>query len=306
MVLEAVSAAVRALAEGKIGVPEPDPKTNASVIRYAPSFVPGKEPCGTTVVPHPYTADTLAKYLGGIYTKKDNERGRTRASDSVTAALGILELEERRIPGFSWENFKGQPIRKIIPACQELKKRYTEVVARSQKTAKQLAEERLAWAKAKEEQERIEKEERKAALKAQRAEAEAKRDKENKEKEEAARIASKERDRLEEERKENAKEVKTYAKRVDITAKQLAEQKKKAAYANTEQMVSCVVSELNRIAEPGGNLADHLKSLKNYKEDAEVNLRDRQKVWEALDNAATRLDRLKMYIESFNFKGRKV
>ena len=66
VVLEAVSAAVRALAEGKIEIPAPDPKTNDSVIRYAPSFVPGRKPSGTSEVPHPYTADTLAQTLGGV------------------------------------------------------------------------------------------------------------------------------------------------------------------------------------------------------------------------------------------------
>src|ERR1039458_1020421 len=43
VVLEAVSAAVRALAEGKIEIKDPDPKTRKDYVMYAPSYVPGKE-----------------------------------------------------------------------------------------------------------------------------------------------------------------------------------------------------------------------------------------------------------------------
>ena len=42
VVLEAVSAAVRALAEGKISIPAPEKDTPKKHLRYAPSFVPGK------------------------------------------------------------------------------------------------------------------------------------------------------------------------------------------------------------------------------------------------------------------------
>ena len=96
VVLEAVSAAVRALAEGKIEIPAPDPKTNASLIRYAPSYVPGKI-SSTSEVEHPYTAAALASFLGGIYLKPSKE-GRVDPQNSVMTALGILELEERKIP----------------------------------------------------------------------------------------------------------------------------------------------------------------------------------------------------------------
>jgi hypothetical protein len=42
---------------------------------------------------HPYTVDTLARFLGGVYIKPSDKT----AQDSIPAALGILELEERGV-----------------------------------------------------------------------------------------------------------------------------------------------------------------------------------------------------------------
>jgi hypothetical protein len=61
--MEAISAAVRALAEGKLEIEPLDPKTRESVLRYAPSFIPGKKPSTTSEVVHPYTLKTLVKAL---------------------------------------------------------------------------------------------------------------------------------------------------------------------------------------------------------------------------------------------------
>jgi ParB-like nuclease domain len=94
--IEAISAAVKALGEGKIEVEAPSKKTNKSIIRYAPSFVAGK-PCGPSEGLHPYTTQSVADYLG--YVKKNTGKPR----NSVEAAMGILELEERKVKGFSQE-----------------------------------------------------------------------------------------------------------------------------------------------------------------------------------------------------------
>jgi hypothetical protein len=67
LVTIAISAAVRALAEGKLEIEPLDPKTNTQHIRYAPSFIPGKKPSSPTVGEHPYTLKTLVKALGGNY-----------------------------------------------------------------------------------------------------------------------------------------------------------------------------------------------------------------------------------------------
>ena len=53
VVIEAVSAAVRALGEGKIQIEAPDSKTNLNAIRYAPSFIAGKASVTTVVTHHP-------------------------------------------------------------------------------------------------------------------------------------------------------------------------------------------------------------------------------------------------------------
>src|SRR5271166_4194076 len=87
VVIEAVSAAVKALGEGKIEIEAPDPKTSKNSIRYAPSFISGNASV-TTVVTHPYTSESLAKYLG--YIKKSSGT----AKNSVVAAMGILERAE--------------------------------------------------------------------------------------------------------------------------------------------------------------------------------------------------------------------
>ena len=91
IMMEAISGAVRALAEGKLEIEPLDLKTNADVIRYAPSFIPGKKPSSTTVVLHPYTLKTLVKALGGNYIKRSN----SKPKDSAIAALARLEAEER-------------------------------------------------------------------------------------------------------------------------------------------------------------------------------------------------------------------
>ncbi|MGA2886371.1 MAG: ParB/RepB/Spo0J family partition protein, partial [Halobacteriota archaeon] len=89
VVLESVYAAVKALGEGKIEVEALGPKTKTSAIRFAPSFIMGKKGSSTTVVDHPYTADSIARFLG--YVKKSSNS----AKNSVVAALGILETAER-------------------------------------------------------------------------------------------------------------------------------------------------------------------------------------------------------------------
>jgi hypothetical protein len=87
VVLEAVSAAVRALGEGKIEIEAPGEDTPKKYTRYAPSFISGNTPV-TTVVTRPYTSESLAKYLG--YVKKSSGT----AKNSVVAAMGILERAE--------------------------------------------------------------------------------------------------------------------------------------------------------------------------------------------------------------------
>lgn len=175
-VKEAVSAAVRALAEGKIEIPAPE-RTNPNSIRYAPSFIPGKKPTSLSEREVPYTAGTLARFLGGIYIRKN--KGILEPQNSVVAALGIFELEEKHIA----VNVKDLPIRQIIPMISDIKERVEKVQARRDKTAAEITayneEQRLLKEKAKAEEKAAE-DIRKATLQkiadAKRAENESKAD----------------------------------------------------------------------------------------------------------------------------------
>jgi ParB-like nuclease domain len=140
--LEAVGAAVRALGDGTVKLDEPDIKTNASVLRYAPSFVPGKTSV-TLGVTHSYTADSLAKFLGGVYVKPSGH-----AQTSVIAALGILEMEERKVTGFSEKTLKTATdegvrylgAKKIIQLVNDVKQREVKIIERREKTAEEAAD----------------------------------------------------------------------------------------------------------------------------------------------------------------------
>jgi len=157
IMLEAVAAAVKAYGEGKIALPEPDPKTRKDNLRYAPSFILGKS-SGTPGVPHPYTADGIAKFLGSVYFKKSSGK----AQNSVVAALSILEAEEMKIDGFKLdalrkeerivpkvegiaydpkekEEVKYKPVKEIIKLLSDVKQTYKTVQERRGKTAEEIA-----------------------------------------------------------------------------------------------------------------------------------------------------------------------
>ncbi|MGP0017943.1 MAG: ParB N-terminal domain-containing protein [Candidatus Sulfotelmatobacter sp.] len=85
-VIEAVRSAVLKVASGElhISVPLDTPKKR---IRYAPSFVAGKEPMPDSV---PYTAKEIARLLASL--QKDGE-----PKKKIIVALDVLELEERQV-----------------------------------------------------------------------------------------------------------------------------------------------------------------------------------------------------------------
>lgn len=86
--IESVQAVVKSVASGAIEftIAEDTPKT---AIRYAPSYAPGGEP-SNKLLPRPYTALDVAKFLG--YTQ-DKQSG-LRADNNVQAALRALYLIE--------------------------------------------------------------------------------------------------------------------------------------------------------------------------------------------------------------------
>src|ERR1019366_4254063 len=187
--LEAVSAAVRALAEGKIGVPAPE-RTNPASIRYAPSFVPDKKPTSGTVPEVPYTASTLAVFLGGAYATKN--KGHKEPQHSVKAALAVLEAIERKVivddKVVTPARFDGMPVTAISTEAHRMIKQHERLQMAQTKTAEQITEYNAGVA----ENARLVKEAEKVLEDAQiaknLADAAAKRDKENKEKEEQKRL----------------------------------------------------------------------------------------------------------------------
>jgi flagellar biosynthesis GTPase FlhF len=140
--LEAVSAAVKAFGAGTVDFEEVDPKSKLTLLRHAPSFVPGKASCTPDVHDRPYSADTLARKLGGIYMRPNG-----RAQDSVLAALNILEMEERKVKGFSEKLLQvngagpdGKYIgaKRIIQIVSEVKQREVKTQERAEKSAEEI------------------------------------------------------------------------------------------------------------------------------------------------------------------------
>ena len=143
VVLEAVSAAVKALGEGKIEIEAPDPKTKTQHFRYAPSFIPRNASSGT-VPDHAYTASTLARYLGYVDKKQDEPR------KSVYTAIGILEQAEiaaaeggdtgKKKAAALERSFASMKVNDAAKAVSDIKQREAKVAARTEEAKKAAAE----------------------------------------------------------------------------------------------------------------------------------------------------------------------
>ena len=279
VVLEAVSAAVRALAEGKVEIPAPDSKARKDTIRYAPSFVPGREPSGTSEVPHPYTAATLAQFLGGIYSKAGSREERIMPSNSVVAALGILELEERKVDGFTPRTYVNKAIKDIIPMVSDIKQRTIAVQERRGKSAEEIAklrEEQLeAQKKAKADSEKAEAD-RKALVKKL---ADAQRE-ENDRKADALKAEIKAKDE-----RAKAKEVLNNLRRSEFDAQIQAKkdweasQRIQDAYAPIRRDVEAMIGKLETLVSERNPFREDVKSLSTRKGITDV---DKQRIRRAL------------------------
>jgi hypothetical protein len=137
--LEAVSAVVKAYGMGAVEFEAVDTSTRKDAVRYAPSFIPGKVP-DTPGVPRPYTADGLARFLGGVYARPNS-----KAQPGVLAALGILEMEERKVIGFSErvlrdpdteEGVRYLGAKKIIKIVSEVKEKEVKIAERHEEVKK--------------------------------------------------------------------------------------------------------------------------------------------------------------------------
>jgi ParB-like chromosome segregation protein Spo0J len=87
-VMETVEATVKAFADGTVTLPVLDKKTNASVIRYAPSFSLKKGSAHRGGERMAYTAHSVADFLGWVYPKSGI------AAQRLLDALAALEYIE--------------------------------------------------------------------------------------------------------------------------------------------------------------------------------------------------------------------
>ena len=175
--LEAVSAAVKAYATGAVQFEEVSPDTRKDVLKGMPLVSYLGRRCDPTVGSRAYTADTLARLLGGVYIKKPLKGRNTggRAAESVHAALGILEMEERQIAGFSERIFRTQAdegvqylgAKKIIQVVSEVKDREVrgkERTERDRKAENEVVAKQLQLEKERKERERKAKEDYEASI----------------------------------------------------------------------------------------------------------------------------------------------
>jgi ParB-like nuclease domain len=150
-VLESVRAVVLALAAGSITPFEIDKKTPSTSLRYAPSFVPGKDVISPTDQ-IAYTTLGVAQFLGRTFsTGKGNLR--LRAEDYVATALDALHLLEiKRLSAESfYENSEPITMKKLKVVCDSIKQnikreedvRKPEAQKVAEETAKQVALDKL-------------------------------------------------------------------------------------------------------------------------------------------------------------------
>jgi flagellar biosynthesis GTPase FlhF len=257
--IEIVEATVKALGVGTVQVEEVDPKTRKDVLRYAPSFIPGKG-CGEPGLPHAYFADSLASFLGGVYMLPNK-----KAQPTVRAALGILELEEMGVAEDIEKTLRVDDVdpsgryksaKNVMIAVNAVKERFVKVKERATRSAEEIRE---AHAKLEATQ---------AALKESEAKAKKARDKELSERVAAvAESNAKEVRRIQKQLKEKAEaaeakaqadaaKVKELETNIEAKKKAAEEQRQVDAYAPLRQEADRIVHILAR-----RDMAEQFKAL---------------------------------------------
>ena len=278
--LEVVEATIKAYATGLVNIGCPDPSTRKTLIRHAPSYKQNGP--STPEVDRPYTADTLARFLGGVYVKPSSNT----AQNSVVAALGVLELEERKVRGFSEKILQKDGVdpggryigaKRVIEYVDEIKKREVKTQERAEKSAEEI---RLA-----------DEAKRELAQKLKDDEAKTKQEHDaliRKQVEALAEENDKEAKRIQKEIKDkaNVAEAKAEADKVklkeldeNLAAKKEAaqEQRKVDEYLPHRKEADRVIHILER-----RDLEEDLKALSRRP----LTLKDRERVWEAIDGLA--------------------
>lgn len=308
-VVEAVRSAVLKVASGQLHVSVPD-DTPKRHIRYAPSFVAGKEPMSDSV---PYTAKEIARLLASL--QKDGE-----PKKKIIVALNVLELEERRV----WLDpltqksvvFTAANLRRVFrdASVNAVEKRAKEILSRHETSVA------IATAKAEEARRKHET----LQERAQRARAEEEAIKaENKRLIDAALAASESADRAkveelkkriaeERQRKQEAEAKrkdaekafeawkKTDAKTKDAERKALR-QRMQEAEARRASRIKTAHNEIERRFSEGDSLYDDLKTLGRDKRTTDA---ERKELLKAIDRACERLQLMKVLLPLESSKAR--
>ena len=122
---ETIRAVVTAYADGNIteeDIEKPHKDAKKSVVRYAPNFAMGQaHPVGL----HPYTADTVARFLGWTTTRDNEERANHRVFNALNA------LEEAEVLGAEQEyndiseGLSSKQNAEIVSGMKRVKKSWT-------------------------------------------------------------------------------------------------------------------------------------------------------------------------------------
>jgi flagellar biosynthesis GTPase FlhF len=276
--IEVVEATVKAYAEGWVDVGSPASKTRKELIRHAPSYKQGVS--STSEVDHPYTADTLARFLGGVYVKPSSNT----AQNSVVAALGVLELEERKVKGFSEKILQKDGVDpsgryiaavRVIEYVDEIKKREVKAQERAEKSAEEIRLADEAKRKAQQETKEREAKEKKEHDELLRRQVEALAEENDKA---AKRIQKEIKDKaIVAEAKAEADKAKLKALDATLEAKKEAaqEQRKVDEYLPIRKETDRIIHILER-----RDLEEDLKALSRRP----LSLMDRERVWQSIDN----------------------
>lgn len=271
-VIESVQAVVQALADGTIPAFTLDPKTRKESIRYAPSYVAGKD-VPAVAGRYPYTANLVAQFLGRTFSDGGS-------NTAVVAALNFLQLEELGAVTNAILVKDNQPIsaRKLFDITSEIKQRTEAVAERRGKTQaelNELREKQLAAQKKITEDAKKAEEIRKAHLQkladAQRAEKDREADAE-KAKLKAADMRAKE---TEATNKKRLADLET-----QIAAKREIEKQQKVedAYAPIRRDVEALLSKLENIVSERNPLREQVKAVTRLKR---ISLVDRERLRKA-------------------------
>lgn len=146
--VESVEALVRAYAEGALSLPEklvPSKDTPKAHLRFAPSYVPGKVIPSSQCEERPYTAITVARFLG--FTHREG----TEADRNVVVSLNFLELKELKIGGIkTLDDLRTTPGTGPIPVfsalkmIKELKEKHNVTMERAKVRSAQVVEDGAA------------------------------------------------------------------------------------------------------------------------------------------------------------------